>query len=245
MKRLIAIICLALGLNLAAQAQIQSYAWTGTLGKSTSIRLEFQRNSDNILSGQMTYYRKNGQVAKIPVKGYYYPSQDKNSPDMVTLSEYDKRKECGHIFLLLRGMTIQPDSKWHLNDKEMLLSATKPVEMKGGPFFVSAKGDEVTGEYGFTYDSGNSMMPEYGGYVSLQYEDGVVTYSMNQVTPNIAETEGAASLVGNAFTGQVSNFKFRCRVYKDFLYVKRTNPQDGMVDDFGAHASLEGIYLRH
>ena len=44
------------------------------------------------------------------------------------------------------------------------------------------------------------MMPEYGGYVSLQYEDGVVTYSMNQVTPNIAETEGAARPKGLTVT---------------------------------------------
>lgn len=245
MKKLLVIMCLALGLSVAAQAQIQSYAWVGTLGKSTSVRLEFQRNSDDIVSGQMTYYRKNGQVAKIPVKGSFYPAEKKGETDQVYLNEYDKRKICGYIMVILKGSAVQQGSKWHFGEKEMALHDTKPVELKGGPYFVSAKGDQVTGEYGFTYDSNNGLQEEYGGYCSLQYEDGVVTYSMSQVTPNIAEAEGAANLVGNAFTGQVSNFKFRCRVYKDFLYVIRTNPDAGWVEDFGAHATLEGIYLKH
>jgi len=232
-------------LVLGQSSQTKHYAWQGKMGESISFRLELEQASNGLVIGETTYFRKNGKVSDIPVYGRYLKLEDGIE---LVLNEYANRKECGTIVITLDEKGNLLEGVWSHGEKTFAFNNVKKVGFSYGKherFINPAVGQQCNGEYGFSYASGNPNMPECGGYAKLKVNGSSISWEMNQVTPNIAEGKGRSTLVGNTFSGQVSNFKFKAIVYKDCIYVIRTNPQDGQVEDFGAWATLEGIYIKH
>ena len=103
----------------------------------------------------------------------------------------------------------------------------------------------MTGEFGFSYVKSEEPLVESGGYAKLTpYGSDMVRWEINNISSGIAEANGESVIEFNTFMGNYQNFDFRAFVYKDCLYIMRTNPDDGRVEDWGVAGTLEGIYLR-
>ena len=225
---------------------MKRYAWEGYLNNSVHFRLEAEQSFNNLVIGEMTYFRSNGKVANIPVYGKFMEIGD---GEWLILHEYNKRMECGNISIDLGVEDVIYAGTWSYNDKEMKMTNTKKVEFsydKHQTFFKPAYNNDITGEFGFGYYKSLEPRIEAGGYAKLEVSNSSqVKWQMNNNVAGIAEAEGIAELNGNTFTGEHLNFQFMAYIYEDCLYVVRTNPDDGPVEDWGAAGSLEGVYLRH
>ncbi len=236
--------------SIAASGQFATkrfYAWQGKLGTDISFRLELEQASNGLVIGETTYFRKNGKTANIPVYGFYLHLED---GDELVLTEYDGRTACGTFIIEIDQNGELQCGKWSHLDKELDLNEINKVSFSYGKhekFIYPATGAQCNGEYGFRYKTGNPNWDENGGYAELKVgiNGKQIKWEMNQVTPNIAEGSGTSALITNTFSGKVGSFKFKAYIYKDCLYVINTNPQDAPWDEFGAHATLEGIYLKH
>lgn len=238
---MLGIMALLCSLEAAALTITDRYAWKGTLGQRTSFRLELEQNANDLVMGQMTYYRRDGSVRKIAVYGTFIYSADGN---WMALQEFVGTKICGYMSIVVDGTNMK-EGTWSYGEKQLEMHDVQNVEMQHKQtFFQPADGKGLHGEFSFTYDSSNPNFPEYGGNAVIATSGQHLNWRMTQVTPNIAEGSGSTSFTGNTFADTYGNFKFRAWVYKDVLYVKRTNPEDGDCEDFGAWATLEGIYIR-
>lgn len=228
--------------SLIAIADVYTYSWTGKLGDNINFRLDLQESTFGTLIGEVTYFRKNGKVAKIPAYGYIlnYEGQDECS---YILNEYNGTKVCGTFFFEIKDG--KPVGTWNLLDKELeinnVLGCDDP-ETDEIDFFNPATSANATGNYEFSYSRGNGL-EDCGGSCSLKVIGGKINWEMTQVTPNIAEGNGTSNFNNAYFTGKVSNFEFEAYVDKKFIYVKRTD-NSGPVDDWGMAATIEGIYVR-
>lgn len=242
----IALILTALLFSLDASALTINgrYAWKGKLGSNISFKLEVEENINGLVVGETTYYRRNGSIRKLPVYGECISEQ--NGSKTLILDEYDGTKVCGSFYIEQKGAKLISGS-WNLNDKQLVMSnmvATTFSLAEGKSRIVPATASNIIGNFKFSYDSGNQSFPEHGGSAQISKSGNTFKWYMCQVTPNIAEGEGKATFNGNTFTGKVGNFHFRAWVYDKLLFVKRLNPEAGPCDDFGAHATLAGIYIR-
>lgn len=255
--RRIAIVLLAVlmsGICISVSAQpeednpfgmMKRYAWEGYLDGDIHFRLEAEQAFNNLVIGEMTYFRKNGEVSDIPVYGCFTEIGD---GEWLQLKEFDKQTECGIIAIDLGVEDVIYAGAWFYGDKELRMSNTKKVsfsEGKHATFLKPVYTNDIAGEYGFKYYKSLEPKIEGGGYAKLEVIDGSkVKWRMSTNVSGIAESEGVAEIQGNTFTGEHLNFRFMAYVYEDCLYVVRTNPDDGPVEDWGVAGSLEGIYLR-
>ena len=175
----------------------------------------------------------------------------------ITAEPMYKRAQLGIGYLaqeasVFRQMTVVDNNgnfvkgNWSLVDKELNMKNIVELEPDFGKRFFHPTNNikDAVGKYSFTYQTGNPNMPECGGHCYLVAEKGKLHWMMGQVTPNIAEGEGMASFVDSGFKGSYQNFSFEAYVDEYFVYVWRTNPDEGQVDDWGAWATLEGVYVR-
>ena len=222
------------------------YAWEGYLNATTHFRLELEQGRNNLVIGEMTYFRKNGTVSDIPVYGVFREIGD---GEWLLLHEYNGRKECGTITIDIGANDAIYAGTWSYGNKEMVMSKTEKVQFSEGKhetFFHPASPEEMKGEFGFSYVKSEEPLVEGGGYVKLTpYGDDMVRWEMNNISGGTAEASGESVIELNTFEGVYQNFEFRAFVYKDCIYVMRTNPDDGPIDDWGVAGTLEGVYLRH
>lgn len=237
MKRL-TLSLLALCYVMIAIASVKHYAWKGQLGTSINFKLEVQENEMGAIAGQTTYYRKNGKISVIPVYGHRINYRDATSA--IALNEYEGTKICGTFYILLKEKTVI-EGNWHLMDRSYKMYVQNVTPNQSQRFLQPITSlTQAKGEYSFTYDCG--LEDPCGGSCTLKVFGNKLKWDMVQVTPNIAEGTGTSMLQGSKFGGKTGNFHFVAYVDKHFVYVKRIN--DGPLDDFGAHATLEGIYVR-
>ena len=225
---------------------IKRYAWEGYLNATTHFRLELEQASNNLVIGEMTYFRKDGKVSDIPVYGTFREIGD---GEWLLLHEFNGRKECGTITIDLGANDAVYAGSWSNGNKEMVMSKTEKVNFSEGKhqtFFHPASPAEMKGEFGFSYVKTEEPLVEGGGYVKITpYGDDMVRWEMNNISGGIAEASGESAIELNTFEGAYNNFEFRAFVYKDCVYVLRTNPDDGPIDDWGVAGTLEGVYIRH
>lgn len=247
MKKLLTLIFLLTALFSQLQAKdviVQRYAWDGKLGKDIHFRLEIERNSEGLVLGETSYFRKNGQITDIPVFGTY--SKDDQGNEILYLNEFDGNTQCGSFYIRVSGEWVK-EGHWSLGEKILEFNDLENVGFsygKNGTFFYPAEGEAVNGYYSFTYPNDNPDMQMRGGHAELTVKGSKVQWEMAQVTPNIAEGQGQSTLVGNKFSGNVGSFLFSAWVYQNCVYVKCLNPDAEPNEDFGAWATLEGIYVR-
>ena len=226
-------------------AIIKRYAWEGYLDATTHFRLELEQANNNLVIGEMTYFRKNGKVSDIPVYGTFREIGD---GEWLLLHEYNERKECGTITIDIGANDAIYAGTWSNGNKEMKMTKTEKVSFSEGKhetFFQPASPAEMTGEFGFSFVKSEEPLVEGGGYAKLTpYGSDMVRWEMNNISSGIAEANGESVIEFNTFMGNYQNFDFRAFVYKDCLYIMRTNPDDGRVEDWGVAGTLEGIYLR-
>lgn len=227
---------------MTATAQ-KKYSITGKLDGKTDIRLDMQVNGDDIVCGETTYYRTNGKMSKIKFIGYYETDSENPGKAYMNLNEYDGTKICGHWAIDVSNNKIT-GAEWNLYDKSLSISNIVPSQVpQGKTFFAPVTGAAVSGEYSYSYRR-YADDDEWGGSVTLRYTKGKVRYSMGNVTPNIAEAEGTATLKGSYFNSNHKNYKFRVYTDKNFIVVLSANNGYVNVDDWGAHATVAGIYIR-
>ncbi|MDO5447964.1 MAG: hypothetical protein Q4F34_09320 [Prevotellaceae bacterium] len=231
--------------SLIAMADVQHFSWKGNLGDNISFQLDLQVNNVGAVAGETTYFRKNGKIAKIPVYGVQIRYENESSSALL-VNEYDGNKQCGTFFISVDNNGNFMKGNWSLVDKELNMKNIVELEPDFGKRFFHPTNNikDAVGKYSFTYQTGNPNMPECGGHCYLVAEKGKLHWMMGQVTPNIAEGEGMASFVDSGFKGSYQNFSFEAYVDEYFVYVWRTNPDEGQVDDWGAWATLEGVYVR-
>ena len=183
---------------------------------------------------------KNG----VDINGVAFKGED--GKDILFLREYDGSKECGTFYITLNGEWIEHGA-WMLGEKNLEFNDLRNStfsEGKHGTFFYPAEGEEAVGYYAFNYHSDNPILAGPGGHAKLVQRGSRLFWEMAQVTPNIAEGQGNSVLVGNKFNGRTGKFMFTAWAYKNCLYVKCLNPEEDFSDEFGAWATLEGIYIR-
>lgn len=242
MKRLIIsliILCSAFGLK----ADLNHYSFKGKLGSSITFKLDLQENNRGILSGETTYYRKNGKTAVIKVYGTREELGD--GAYILNLIEYDKNKECGYFHIDMNGEWIK-NGWWWLGEKTLDMNNLENLEPNYNKRFFHPvyEAKDAEGVYRFTRASGNPNFPEHGGNCAIMASGNKLIWSMTQVTPNIADATGTAEFEYSGFTDSYSNYLFETYIDENFIVVTRTNPEDGMVDDWGMGAEIGGIYVK-
>lgn len=239
MKRILFTLLLCLAF-VAVKANVrQQYAWTGKLGPSISFLLELEENYNGFVSGETTYYRKNGKQAHIRVYGSARHDGDYTT---LMLNEYDGTRVCGHFNIQLNGEWIT-DGFWTLDEKNLQMNNLENVRFSRASFFHLVDATQAEGVYKFAYSRGKGL-DDGVGHAQLCARGGEVAYTFCQVTPNIAEARGFdADPWGNNFSFAVGNACFVVQTYADCLYCYRTNPDDGPCEGFGAWATIEGVYI--
>ena len=223
-------------------AMAEKYAFKGTINKTISFRLELQTNAFGAVAGETTYYRKNGKVAHLPV----YGSIEKDGRDLLIFAhEYDGVDICGTFNLTIANGKLK-EGKWNNDDKFLTISVTSypPLSEVHDYLQPVTSPKDAEGEYGFSYSRGDGL-DDGGGFCTIKANGKGITYEMSTVTPNIAELpERQATIVNSQVSGSYSNFRYKAYLDKNFVYVKRTNPDGGQVEDWGAHATVEGYYVK-
>lgn len=232
---------------LTASADVFPYAWEGKMGNNINIKLEVEESTFGTLIGRTTYYRKNGTMATIPCYGHRIV-YDEGASVAFALTEFDGTKVCGNYILEMGEGESFEGGRWSLLDKEYDLNSFVDLNPAPGSDYMFApisNINEAVGTYSFTYKTGNPNMPECGGSCTITKKGAnQIHWSMTQVTPNIAEAEGDATLDGSYFTGRHGDFTFEAYIDRNFIYVQNTNTEPFEVDDWGAWATIEGIYVR-
>lgn len=220
------------------------YAWDLHLGKNIHVRLELEKNDEGMVAGEATYFKKNGNVADIPVYGKF---GEIDGTKTLQLDEFDKTKVCGSYYIELNDDNSINNGYWALNAQKYDMQEMEKQEFSFGKhetFFFPMTEENLNAEYSFYYEVNNPNMPEMGGTTTLKTQDGKLKYSISKVSPNIAEDEGETVIQGNAFNGSIANYSYKVVLFRDFLYVIRTNPEEGPCEEFGAFSNLEGFYIK-
>ncbi len=240
-KYLLLIFALCLQNVLMAQTK---YSFRGRLGQDISFRMDLEQNSDGIVAGETTYYRKNGKVAKIPVYGWMKNADNQGfyNGDALFLTEYDGTKQCGTFVFGIDAQGLPVEGSWSWHEKELdINSVEKTIFPSGVKYLNPAKGQTINGEYSFSYTR-SSGMEDCGGSCTLKYTNGQVHYNVCTVTPNIAEEKKTAKLNGSYFTGSHDEYRYKAYIDRKFVCIWATN--SGQVDDWGAWATIDGIYVK-
>ena len=239
MKKLI-LLALACMTFCMAEAQ-KRYSCRGQLEGGISFRLDLEQNKDGIVSGETTYYRKNGKISKIRCLGRYLKFD--GGEEELSIREFDGKKHCGYFMLNVKNGKIT-GGEWSLIEKTLPIeSLEQTIFPSGTTYFHPATGAGVKGEYNFLYDRGADLDP-CGGTCILKYANGKVKYDFCTVTPNIAEDSGTATLNGSYFNAAHGAYRYRVYVDRDFCCVWYTGKGYVEVDDWGHNASLEFIYVK-
>jgi len=240
-KYLLVILMLCVQNVLMAQ---KKYSFRGKLGQNIAFRLDLEQNKDGIIAGETTYYRKNGQVAKLRVYGWKKNAESQGfyNGDALFLTEYDGTKQCGTFSFGVNAQGLPVEGSWSWHDKEFAFnSIEKTVFPAGVTYFHPAKGTAINGEYSYSYTRSNGM-EDCGGTCVLKFINGKVRYEICAVTPNIAEENKTAMLNGSYFTGSHGEYRYKAYIDRNFVCIWAT--KHGEVDDWGAWATIDGIYLK-
>lgn len=232
---------------MAAMADVFNHSWNGKLGKDISFKLSFAESTFGTLIGETTYYRKNGKTAVIKCFGYRVDYE--NGTHSFFLNEYDGTKVCGTFFIEVDNDDNFQSGTWSLVDKELQMNEieeSEDADEDKGFFSPVNSINEAVGEYDFTYATGNPYNPENGGNCEIKKKSpNTISWSMAQVTPNIAEANGESIFDNAYFKGEYEGFTFEAYVDKKFIYVKQTNTEPVEMEDYwGMAATIEGIYVR-
>lgn len=226
----------------AANAQTK-YSFRGKLGRDISFRLDLEQNKEGIIAGETTYYRKNGKIAKLRVLGHYNSAKNSGyDTPTLWLTEFDGIKHCGYFNVILSGSTAVGGT-WTYMDKELNInSLEKTIYPAGKVYLHPAKGPAINGEYRFKY-SRSIGYGDCGGSCTLSYVNGKVHYSICTVTPNIADEEKTVTPIGSYFSASHGACRYKGYIDRNFVFIRTTN--NVTVDDWGAHASIDGFYVKH
>lgn len=245
MKKLI--IFLLFLISLSANAATKHYALKGKLGKNISFRLDLEEDIyHGIVMGQTTYYRKNGKIAKIKVRGFRQKMENADENlRFFMLTEYNGTKICGNFVMTLeaddsfyRGSWVLGNREYEMNDMKLLPTDDAPT------FFKPVDIENASGIYEFSYSSGKAAMPELSGTLQLYAYRDNIAYQVSQVSANTAGTIGTmAEIFKNRFYFSVDKASYDVFAFEDAVFVKRVNPQTGHPDSFGANAEIEGCYI--
>lgn len=247
MRRL-SLTLLFLATILCATLAQQKYSFRGKLDGRILFRLDLQQNKDGIVAGETTYYRKNGQIAKLPVVGWYrQPTQQMidNGYDVISIDvfEYDGTKQCGYFSIELKNGDVA-GGYWSHNDKHFDISDIEKTQFPAGTkFFSPVTGPAIRGEYSYSYKPTHGLY-EWGGSCVLTYNNGKVHFEIGNVTPNIAEDKGVATLTGSYFTAVHQGFRYKAYIDRRFVCIWSINDDYVEVDDWGANATVEGVYIK-
>lgn len=245
MKHLL-ILILLLCSSLTASADVTPWAWDAKLGDNIRIRLEVEESTFGTLIGKTTYFRRNGKKAVIPCYGHCIKHDDDERIHFL-LDEYVGIEQCGHFYIIILNGEIQ-EAYWTYHDKRydmnsiVDLNPTPGTEYNYSPI---SNINEACGDYFFIEKTGNDFFPEYMGSCTItKTGPNTIHWSMGQVTPNIAEAEGDSEIDGAYFKGSFGNFKFEAYIDRRFIFVKNTNEAPFTMEDWGAWATIAGIYIR-
>lgn len=228
-----------------AVADVFQHSWQGKMGPGISFQINFEESTFGTLIGETTYFRKNGKVSVIHCYGMRIGDEDDDEISYF-LTEYVGTKVCGYITLSLKGGRLEHGS-WSLLDKVYeMYDMEEPDYIPFFDYFMPVGGpNDAAGEYSFTYATGNPSFPESGGHCTITMKGpDTIHWEMSQVTPNIAEASGDSKMTGPYFEGRHGDFTFEAYVDKQIIYVKDTSPANIETDDWGAWATIEGVYVR-
>lgn len=239
MKKIVFLLLAFFGV-LLAKADLTHYALEAKLGESIRVKLELQENNFGVLAGQSTYYRKNGSQSVISVFGYRIDNDDDAT---LLLNEFDGIKICGDFTLTVKDGEIT-EGRWALNDKSYEMNSIVKLSPDYSQRFFHpvSSASKAVGEYGFTYVGING--DERGGHCTLKMVGNRLKWDMQQATPGLAQGTGTSVFADSGFKGREGTFKFEAYVDERFVYVKHLNPEDGGNEDWGAWATLQGLYVR-
>lgn len=227
----------------AQNAKTRRYAWKGKMGTNISFSLDLQENKDGIIAGYTTYYRKNGKIAKIPVYGH--KEKDGNGNFVLSLDEFNGKTICGSYSINMNGTTFKSGS-WSYKDISYDLNEIAAISPTTDRSYLHPveSANAIAPYFAFEYETDNQDNPTRGGSCDIDIEQNNVLWHMSQVNPNIAEAEGDVTLKNSYFYKTEGEYKFKAYVDKNFILVRRTNPEDGQVSSFGAWTTLDGTYVR-
>lgn len=240
---------------LVAHAENKHYALRGTLVDSstdseqpiTTFRLDLEElEYYNLVMGEATYYRKSGRITKIKVYGYGDDQEfEQGTFHRLILQEFTGTKICGHWSLLFDEDDFINGS-WNMDPgKYYYMENVEPIPTDDfKTFFQAVDLTEAGGVYKFSYDTGNKEMPEYGGTLELYAQGRNLSYSICQVTPNIAETHDTSSESwDNKLYFDVAGTYYTLFAFDGVMYVMHNNRDDGPSENFGAYADIVGCYI--
>lgn len=243
---------------LVANAENKHYAIHGTLVDNSTepgqAQVDFRLDLEeleyyNLVMGEVTYYRKSGRIAKIKVYGYGYDDEYvEGTFHALTLQEFTGTKICGYWSLLFDGDSFVNGS-WSLDpDKYYDMKDVEPIPTDNvKTFFQAVDLTEAGGVYKFSYDSYNSyndIKNEYGGTLELYAQGRNLSYSICQVTPNIAEVRNTSSeFWENKLYIDVADTYYTLFAFDGVMYVMHNNLAEGPSENFGANADIVGCYI--
>ena len=247
MKRFLISIMVSVAMFAAsAQSITHRYAFEGTLDGKIAIQLAFEANDIGIAAGEITYTK-----TKNPTPILIVGTVEENSFYMY---EYlsDGKRTGGYLAIEVKNGKMK--GKWHNfdNDKEYSFTAMRSIA-----FPKSAEGklmpespDHIGQHYGYWFHNAN-VDSDFGGHFDFRGAGkNRVHFEAANVPMNIAEgrsEEGRpAELQGNHFTYLHMNecdYGFEVYFYPQFMVARSVTCKETL-ECFGAHTSLEGVYIK-
>lgn len=249
MRRLL-ITTIILLLGLIGKAEIvKTYAWEGRLGDKVDFRVDIAENEKGVICGYTTYYHPEKNYV-IPMYGYCDRSK---TGSKLTLTEFDKKRQCGMIEISLSGQTFK-SGFWALGYEHLEMKSVKASKFDSEKtYFQPLSGKSAKGSYSFYFETEKGAEPYFTGSCDIKRNgENSVKWEMEQMTPNFANGEGISQINGSYFSDELSDrgangkysycFKFWAYVDKRFVLVHCENPNDDW--GFGHGATLAGVYVK-
>lgn len=240
MRKLLLLISILISSAIAVCSPDTYYTFDGKLGSDIRFRLNLKQLSCNIISGQTTYYRKNGEVAKIMVVGH---AESSGSSKTLVLKEFNGKRNCGDFEIKLSGDNFS-SGFWKYLGKVLSMNEIEQSDADTTiNYFLPATPSEIPGSYEFVVRSGNPNIGDYTGSCSLKTHGSKIGWFMHQAMPMEAEAEGESELDVCFFEGKSGDFEFIAYIDERFVYVMRKDHSTPLVE-FGFGATLEGCYIK-
>ncbi len=248
MKRILflAVACMAL-LHATAQSIIRKYAIEGTLDGNIAVRIAVEVNDQNIAAGEVIYYKtKNAKPILLVGEPYQID-------DSFYLREYlaDGHNTGNWSLELSNG---QWKGSWYdpSSDKTRTLSNVRVISFPPsmGGKLIPESPDHIGKEYSYWFNHSGYGAPMGGHFTFSGAGKNRVSFTAANVPSNIAEGKSEqgrpAVLQGNHFTYLHMNecdYGFEAYFFPQFMITRSVTNADTFYC-FGAHTTLEGIYIK-
>lgn len=245
-KVVLIVVGLVFGLMAEAQDIVKRYAFEGTLGGKTQVRLAFEVNSVDIAAGAI-YYPKAKNPAQILMVG------SSGGNGMYYLREcQDNGYVTGYLTLEIKngkltGVWINPKT-----DKELAFTNMKSISFPEGfgGKLVPESPDHIGKEYGYTQYNRNYEEDMGGTATFIAAGKNRVHFKISNCPQNIAEGESEkgrpAVLEGNHFKYLHVNecdYGFEAYFYPRFVVLKSVTDYETF-ECFGQYATFQGAYIK-